>query len=91
MAIDTTNLSLCLSYPVVGVLYWTGPGGPESTIRKWKRESRREGEREREEERKKDTGTQALMEQRCFISSNAGFYIFSKIITQLLPRMRFYQ
>ena len=52
MAIDTTNLSLCLSYPVVGVLYWTGPGGPESTIRKWKRESRREGDREREEERK---------------------------------------
>ena len=49
------------------------------------------GEREREKERKKDTGTQALMEQRCFISRKAGLYIFSKMITQLLHRMKFYQ
>ena len=34
------------------------PGGPESMIRKWKRELERERER--------DTGTQSLMEQRCF-------------------------
>ena len=42
-----------------------------------------EGGREREEERKKDTGTQALMEQRYIISKNAGLHIFSKMITQL--------
>ena len=36
-------------------------------------------------------GTQALMEQMCFISRNAGLYIFSKMITQLLHRMKFYQ
>ena len=57
------------------------PGGPESTIRKWKRER----------ERKKDMGTQALMEQGCFISRNVGLYIFSKMINQLLHRMKFYQ
>ena len=38
-----------------------------------------------------DMGTQALMEQMCFISRNAGLYIFSKMITQLLHRMKFYQ
>ena len=63
------------------------PGGPE-LIRK-SRESWREGERERE--RRKDVETQALMEQRYFISRNAGLYIFSKMITQLLHRMKFYQ
>ena len=66
------------------------PGGLELTIRKWKREPE-EGRGEREQERKKDTETQALMEQRYFISRNAGLYIFSKMITQLLHRMKFYQ
>ena len=45
---------LSFSYPLLGSFNGPEPGGPESTIRK--------GERERE----KDTGTQALMEQRCF-------------------------
>ena len=49
---------------VLGSFNGSEPGGPESTIRKWKREP--EGGRERERERKKDMGTQALMEQRCF-------------------------
>ena len=50
------------------------PRGPESTIRKWKREPEggRRGERETERKRKKDAGTQALIEQGCFISRNAG-------------------
>ena len=47
--------------------------------------------KERERERKKDMGTQALMEQGYFISRNAGLYIFSKMIIQLLHRMKFYQ
>ena len=64
------------------------PGGPE-LIRKCKRELERG--RERERERRKDVETQALMEQRYFISRNAGLYIFSKMITQLLHRMKFYQ
>ena len=38
-------------------------------------------ERKRERKKEKDTGTQALMEQGCFISRNAGLYIFSKMIT----------
>ena len=48
-------------------------------------------EREREKEKNKDTGTQALMEQMYFISRNAGLYIFSKMITQVLHKMKFYQ
>ena len=52
---------------------------------------KRERERERKEERKKDMGTQALMEQGYFISRNAGLYIFSSMITQLLHRMKLYQ
>ena len=55
------------------------------------REGERESERKRERKKEKDTGTQALMEQGCFISRNAGLYIFSKMITQLLSRMKFYQ
>ena len=51
----------------------------------------REREKERKTGRKKDTGTQALMEQKCFISRNAGLYIFSEMITRLLHRMKFYQ
>ena len=31
-------------------------------------------EREREKETKKDTGTQALMEQGCFIQQSVGIY-----------------
>ena len=34
--------------------------------------------KERKKERKKDTGTQALMEQGYFISRNAGLYICRK-------------
>ena len=51
----------------------------------------RERKKERKKERKTDMWPQALMEQRCFISRNAGLYIFSKMITQLLHRMKFYQ
>ena len=34
-------------------------------------------EREREEERKKDTGTQAIMEQRCFTDLSVSIYKLS--------------
>ena len=37
-------------------------------------EKEREGERERERERKKDMGTRALMEQRCFSQHGVGIY-----------------
>ena len=49
-------------------------------VRTRQKESEREleGGREREKERKKDTGTQALMEQGYFISRNAGLCIFSR-------------
>ena len=54
-------------------------------------EGGREKERERKKDRHTDTGTQALMEQGYFISRNTGLYIFTKMITQLLHRMKFYQ
>ena len=59
------------------------PGGPESKVKE------RAGRRGRE--REKDMGTHAPMQQRYFISRNAGLYIFSKMITQLLHRMKIYQ
>ena len=37
-------------------------------------EKEREGKREREIKRKKDTGTKALMEQRCFNQHGVGIY-----------------
>ena len=37
-------------------------------------ENEREGKREREIKRKKDTGTKALMEQRCFNQHGVGIY-----------------
>ena len=46
---------------------------------------------ERERERKKDVGTQVSDGKGCIISRNAGLYIFSKMIAQLLHRMKFYQ
>ena len=53
------------------------------------KEGRKEG---REGGRKKtETGAQALMEQRYFISRYAGLYILSKMITQVSNRMKFYQ
>ena len=56
------------------------------------REKERKKEKEKErKKRKKDTGIQALMEQGYFISRNVGLYIFSKMITQLLHRMKCYQ
>jgi len=63
----------------------------ERETKKKKKRKRNQPRRERERERQTDVWTQVLMEQRCFISRNAGLYIFSKMITQLLPRMRFYQ
>ena len=38
------------------------------------RNRERERERERKKERKKDTGTKALMEQRCFNQHGVGIY-----------------
>ena len=55
------------------------------------RERDRKRERKKEREREKDMGIHALMEQKYFISRNAGLYSFSKMITQLLYRMKFYQ
>ena len=40
---------------LLGSFNGPGPGGPESTIRKWKREPEGRRERERERERKKET------------------------------------
>ena len=71
------------------VLYWTGTwwsGVNDERVKEGKRlippglcsllsglrESVRNGERDRE--RKKDTGTQALMEQRCFNQHGVGIY-----------------
>ena len=73
------------------------PGGLELTISKWKRELEGGGEKERE--RKKDTGTQALMEQMCFNDLSVSIYrlLYKKFLStmikirkpnvqQLLPR-----
>jgi len=79
---------------LLGSFNGPGPGGPESTIRKWKREpeGRRERERERErekerkKERKKDTGTQALMEQRCFNDLSVSIYrlLYKKFLLRMI-------
>ena len=37
-------------------------------------EKEREGEKEKERKKKKDTGTRALMEQRCFNQHGVGIY-----------------
>ena len=37
-------------------------------------EKEREGEKEKDRKKKKDTGTRALMEQRCFIQHCVGIY-----------------
>ena len=60
------------------------PGGPELMIRKWKREL--EGGRERERERKKDMGTQALMEQRCFNDLSVTRYrlLYKKFLSTMI-------
>ena len=42
--------------------------------REGKRERKKERERERERKRKKDTGTKALMEQRCFNQHGVCLY-----------------
>ena len=49
-----------------------GPGGLESIDDKKVKEREPKGGRERE--RKKDTGTQALMEQRCFNDFSVSIY-----------------
>ena len=64
--------------PIVGVLKWTRTWWYRVDDKKVK-------------EREKEMGTQALMEQGYFINKNAGLHIFSKMITQLLHRMKFYQ
>ena len=45
-----------------------------------------EGGREREEERKKDTGTQALMEQRCFNDLSVSIYrlLYKKFLSTMI-------
>ena len=43
-------------------------------LHSWESAWNREIEREEEKERKKDTGTQALMEQRCFNQHGVGIY-----------------
>ena len=52
------------------------PGSLESTIRK----------KEREKERKKDTETQALMEQRCFNDLSVSIYMlwYKKFLTTVI-------
>ena len=56
--------SLCSGGHLLGSFNGPGPGGPESMIRK----------RNRERERKKDTGTEALVEQRCFNDLSVSIY-----------------
>ena len=48
------------------------PGDQPEKEREWERERQRE--REREREREQDTGTKALMEQRCFNQHGVGIY-----------------
>ena len=52
------------------------------------RETEREGEREkeRERERKKDTGTQALMERRCFNDLSVSIYrlVYKKFLSTMI-------
>ena len=67
------------------------PSGMKSVILKWKREQEKERKKEGRKKGRKDMGIQALMEWRYFIRRNAGLYIFSKMITQLLHKMKFYQ
>ena len=47
---------------------------------------RRVGEREREKERKKDMGTQALMEQRCFNDLSVSIYrlVYKKFLLTMI-------
>ena len=69
------------------VLYWTGiwwSGVDDERVKEGKRLifpglrswllHSRESARNRERERKKDTGTKALMEQRCFNQHGMGIY-----------------
>ena len=44
------------------------------SLREGERERERERDRERDREREKATGTQALMEQECFIQHSVGIY-----------------
>ena len=48
--------------------------------------SQREREREREKERKKDMGTQALMEQRCFNDLSVSIYrlLYKKFLLTMI-------
>ena len=49
-------------------------------------------QREREKEKERTTqGPKSLVERGYFISRNAGLYIFSKMITQPLQRMKSHQ
>ena len=49
-------------------------------------------QREREKEKERTTrGPKSLVKQGYFISRNAGLHIFSKMITQLLQRMKSHQ
>ena len=50
------------------------PGLCSRPLRSRKSARNRYREREEEKERKKDTGTQALMEQRCFNQHGVGIY-----------------
>ena len=56
------------------------PGGPESMIRKWKRE--------KERERKKYTETQALMVQRCFNISVSIYRLLYKKFLLIMIKIR---
>ena len=55
----------------------TGTWGQESTKTRWRKEG--------------CGGPKSLVEQRYFISRNACLYIFSKMITQPLQRVKFHQ
>ena len=50
------------------------PGDQPEKEKEREREREREREGERERERRKDTGTRALMEQRCFNHHGVGIY-----------------
>ena len=71
--------------PLIGILKWTRTWWSRVDDKKVK-ESQREGEREREEERKKDTGTQALMEQRCFNDLSVSIYrlLYKKFLSAVI-------
>ena len=71
-----------------------GTGHPlKEVLKAWVRKWAQQVSMFRREWRQKEGcgGPRSLVEQGCFISRNVSLYIFSKMIPQLLERMKFHQ